>query len=247
MLKSKNPEKAMLILDSIGKINRNSETLFFKFYLLRSLCSLKKNDEALNICNEVIYKNPKDSLLHEFYSLRSSIYKEFGELELAVQDINKAIALKPNEISYYLNASYYYGEISDYDNCLFVLDKAIALNPKDFYILNNLSYYSSLAKKYDKAISYANEGIKYVNDSTWLGVLINNRGFANLGLGKYEIALEDIDESIKYFPNNSYAYYNKALAYIQHKELNKVCENLNLAKQFGAINMTYDLLKQYCE
>ena len=76
------------------------------------------------------------------------------------------------------------------------------------------------------------------------GMLFNNKGFGEIAMKKRDRTLADIDESLKYKPINSYAYYNKALIYIQFKEFDKVCESLNMSRKQGWVNITQELLKQ---
>lgn len=64
-------------------------------------------------------------------------------------------------------------------------------------------------------------------------------------------ALNDINKSLKMYPENSYAYKIKALIYIEKNELKTACENLEIAKN-KKYKQTYgnevdELITKYCE
>lgn len=248
LLKTSRPAEAFDLLDSLGKSGNESSKPVFQAYKAQSLLSLQRYEEAIEICTEQISKmSSKDTLLHKMYFLRSLSYDYTGKRDLAIENISKAIKLKPKETVYYINASFYYGEQGDYKSCLSSLQKAYKLEPESFHVLNNLSYYSAMNGEYQKAIDYANKGIAVSKDTYAHAVLLNNRGFAEIGMKDYEAAASDIGDAIKIYPENPYAYYNKALLHIQLGNADIVCENLNLAILHGYPKPLDKSVKIYCK
>ncbi len=45
--------------------------------------------------------------------------------------------------------------------------------------------------------------------------------------------MEDVNKSIKLFPENSYAYRNRALIYLNLKETQKACTDIETALKLG--------------
>ena len=245
--KSKDIIAASKFIDSVELFDKTFSIRMIKYYRADCYYELKKFDEAIAICtNEISTYSDKDDLLNSFYFLKINSYREKSELTSAIYENQKLIKIFPKNVYAYHNISYLYGEVQDYKECFNALEKAFQLDSSNLGVYNNLSYYSSKAGYYDKAVRYASSGIKLAKDSSNIGSLLNNRGFGKIGLKKNESALADIEESLKYTPINPYAYYNKALAYIQLKEFDKVCSNLQKAKDQGGINLTEALLKQYC-
>jgi tetratricopeptide (TPR) repeat protein len=208
----------------------------------------KDYQASLKICtNELQTLTPTDSLFSKFLRLRVDNYRELNDFTLAIYDCIELIKINPQKTSNYLNISYLYGSINDFDNCLKSLNTAIQINPKDVGILNNLSYYSNQINKFDDGIKYADTGLSLTTDSMWLGTLLNNRGFAKIGIKKYDDALIDINKALKYIPDNSYAYAYRALANIDLNKLETVCDDLKKAKDLGAVSLTSTLRKEYCK
>ena len=84
-----------------------------------------------------------------------------------------------------------------------------------------------------------------------LALAFSNRSFSKLKLNDIKGAIEDINKSLKIYPENSYAYKIKALIYIEKKDFKTACENLELA-QSKKYKQTYgneveELIAKYCE
>lgn len=247
LLASNNISTAFTLLDSLEKFDKEFPVHLIQYYRADGLYKLKRFNDVIRICSdEITNYSVKDSLLKRFYYLEMNAYREIEKFTDAIYVNQKLIASFPDDYYAYHNISYLYGEVGDYQACFTALGKAVNIDPENVGALSNLSYYSSKIGEYNKAVNYATDGIKYATDSSDIGMLFNNRGFGEIGLKKYSRALEDIDESLKYKPINPYAYYNKALVYIQLKDFDRVCENLNKSKKQGGVNLTQELLKQYC-
>ena len=57
-------------------------------------------------------------------------YGDKGDYDLAIQDFNKAIELKPDDVMIYNNRGMTYGDKGDYDLAIQDFDKVIELNPE---------------------------------------------------------------------------------------------------------------------
>lgn len=207
----------------------------------------KNYQEVIKICSDEINKvDANDTILKSLIQYRVGSYMALSNFKSAIKDYKQLINIDKNEVSNYNGISYAYWAIGDTVNGLSSLEDAYRINPKDPLTLSNLSYEFSQARKYAESIEYATLGLAQNPEDKLKGILLNNRGFSFLGLKKYENALKDIEESIKLFPENSYAYYNRALLYIELKENKKICQDLYKAKQLGGVNMTENLIKKYC-
>ncbi|MDP9081946.1 MAG: tetratricopeptide repeat protein [Bacteroidota bacterium] len=208
-----------------------------------------KQFEASNrLCTSELEKlDIKDNRYTEFLALRADNYRELKDFEAGISDYQKLIRIHPNGTRYYLGLGYLYGESKEYSKCLAVLRDAININHKDVYVLNNLSYYSNQAGNFKAGISYADQGLSHVSEPIWKAALLNNRGYGNLYLNNYNLALKDINEAIKLDPNNSFAYAYRAIANVMLKNFETVCTDLQKAKSLGAVQLTDGLIRQYCK
>ncbi|HTA84518.1 MAG TPA: tetratricopeptide repeat protein [Bacteroidia bacterium] len=216
LIESHDITKATTILDSLEHLSQNKSNPLIRYYRAKCLYKQNKCSEAIQICSDEIMKHSQtDSLLYWFYGLKINSLRKSGDFKNACSENQKLIKLFPNDAYSYANLSYYLGELGDYKGCIDALETSVKLDPKNILAYSNLAYYSSIVGDYNKAINYANQGLLITKDSITIGSLINNRGFGKIGLKQYDSALVDIDKSLKYYPKNSYAYYNKALIYIQ--------------------------------
>jgi tetratricopeptide (TPR) repeat protein len=214
----------------------------------QKLADHNQNKEAIAICtSEINILSPQDTLFVKFLELRAACYTVLPDYDAGIKDYQRLITYKPNKMDYYVGLSYLYGQNNDLDNCLVVLHNALSISKTDAYVYSNLSYYSAYVGKADDAVKYANEGLKYVNDIKWKGILLNNRGYGFIGLKQYSQALNDTNESIKLNPDNPFAYYYRAIANIGLKRMETVCDDLNKSKSIGGVHLTADLLKKYCK
>jgi len=208
----------------------------------------KQYQASIKLCtSELHLLNSKDTVFEKFLSLRANCYLEIHEYDQSINDYINLIKLYPKKTMYFTGLSYLFGEKKQYNKSIDILNKALNIDAKDIYVLNNLSYYSSQLNKFDDAIRYANDGLRHTGDPQWRGALLNNRGYGYIGLGKYSDALDDINESIKLNPDNSFAYCYRAIANIHLKKMETVCSDLKKAKDLGAIGLTKDLIAENCK
>jgi tetratricopeptide (TPR) repeat protein len=178
--------------------------------------------------------------------LRSDCFIELSNFKSAVEDFNTLIKLDSKNVPLYVAASYCYWELGDNANCFNYLEKAHQINPKDVGTLSNMAYYFGQGGKYDESIKYATLGLEQNPPNTLKGTLLNNRGYAYINLKQYDTAIKDINQSISFHPDNSYAYCYRALANIGLKKMDTVCNDLEKAKQLGGVTLTRDLIVKHC-
>jgi tetratricopeptide (TPR) repeat protein len=218
------------------------------YKLALKLYDNKQYKSSIELCTGELHKlDAKDSLFTKFLLLRADDFRALNDFKSGIKDYTSLMELHPKDVLYYVGLGYFYGEDKDYADCFFVLKNGLKIDPRNIYILNNLSYYSNQAGDFQNGLIFANNALSLSNDPYWKGVLFNNRGYSNIGLRKYNLALNDINEAIRLSPDNSYAYCYRALANIGLKQFETVCSDLSKAKNLGAVNLTADLIKQYCQ
>jgi len=214
----------------------------------QKLRSEKHFTEAISLCSTKLGKlNKADPSYSRLLALRADIYREIGDFASGIKDFQELIKLDPKNVRYYVALAYMYGSLTEYDDCLSILYTALKIDPQNIYIYNNLSYYSGQKGNYLDAIKYADEGLRFVKDPIWKGNLLNNRGYGYIIAKKYPEALKDINQAIQSSPDNSFAYCYRALANIQLKRFETVCDDLNTSKKLGATNLVAELINQYCK
>jgi len=87
------------------------------------------------------------------YTGRGIAYESKGEVERAIADYNKAIALDPKFAKAYTNRGVAYRKKGESDRAIADFTKAIALNPKSAAAYYNRGYTYANKGEYDRAIA----------------------------------------------------------------------------------------------
>jgi len=215
----------------------------------KALYDKGKLQDAIDVGSSELKKlKNSDAAYKKIIRLRADCYMELPNFKSAIEDFKILIGLSPKEVSYYVAASYAYWELAEDANCFIYLQKAYEINPKDPGTLSNMTYYYGQAGKYEESIKYANIGLEQKDVSNTLqGAMLNNRGYAYISLKQFDKALKDINQSITFHPDNSYAYCYRALANIGLKKMETVCQDLDKAKSLGGVTLTKDLIAKHCK
>ena len=115
----------------------------------------------------------------------------------------------------YTNLAFRYAEIGNYEKAIALNDKIIAMELKP------------TADRYGQAELLPNKRVES-NSNTTVALAYNNKGYAQYKAGKLKDAITSINQSMALYPENPYAYRNRALVYLaQH---NNAAACLDIAK-----------------
>jgi len=189
------------------------------------------NDERGNTIMEFALskiKNPKENIYHAI-SVQNT---KNGNYSIAIDALEKAYAINPNEMGAYYGwvLLYYYHE---YKKALDILERYDDLTPNfsDYPMGECIHYLKGLAYKelgnYDLALEEFNLSIKYgleEHDENWIDYQIFlNRGITLFYLNKNTEAIEEFQRVIKNYDKCSGAYYFKGLALAKIEENTDAC------------------------
>lgn len=225
------------------------QTEAVNFEKIQNFHNQGKFKEAIDLStNELKKIKNSDSLYKKIIVIRVDCFMGLSDFKSAIDDWKILIGLNPKDVSNYEGVAYAYWAIGDDANCFEYLHNAHKINPQNASLLSNMSYYYGEIGKYDESIKYSTIGLDQSNlEDKLKGSLLNNRGHAYIGLMQYDKAIKDINQSMNYFPENSYAYYYRALANIGLKQMNTVCSDLQKAKSLGGVVLTKELIVKHCE
>ncbi len=246
LVNEKQFDTALAIIDNL--IEKKEATNLVYYY--KAFCEDEKKifeSSILSATTALKMTAKSDSLYPDILFMRSLSYLNSGNLRLAIED-NEIIAKDdPYNINYLVNLSYLYGENKQFYNCIKTLHQALEIDSLNVFILNNLAYYYNETAEYSSAQKYAGKGLKITNDSVWVASLLNSLGFAESKIISAEKGIQTIQQSIAYRPNNPYAYYNLGIIFLSKNEIEEACKNFAIAKKLGGLNMTAQLMNQYCK
>lgn len=214
---------------------------------IRQLSDSEKHKEVIALSLIEIKKlKATDSLCEKIVGIRVYSYMALMDFKSAIGDYNTLIAFNPKNIDYYIGLAYAYWTLGNDADCLISIHKAYEIDKKNAGTLSNMAYYYNEAGKFDKGLKFATAGLEQNPNQHNKATLLNNRGYSYICLKEFEPALKDINESILLLPDNSFAYYYRALANIGLHKTETVCDDLKKCKSLGGDNLTSQLLPKYC-
>ncbi len=168
--------------------------------------------------SQYLSRYPKDV---RAYTLRAGALWYSGELEQAVDDYSTALKLDSNEILARMGRGQVYAECGEYGRAIDDLD----------FVQENLAQYVTA-------------------DPSWKAQVqafsFNGRALAHAGLGDFERAMAEFDQSISLWSDNARVYFNRATVYEKKGYLEKAVADytLSLQRNLPKLNL---LKKKYAE
>lgn len=210
----------------------------------------RKVDEAINDFSAAVKYAEDEQERYEALINRGAIFSYTNQFEKAIADYKKVLEIKPDMHSAYSNLAMIFMRKNELTKAEDLCQHAITLAPEDKTYKNNMGMIRMRQERYEEAEQIFSELIENYT-SISLALALNNRGFARTKLGKLELASIDIDESIQLYPENSYAYKNKAILLIAQKNKPMACQNLSKAIELGYATLygteVQDLMDEHCQ
>ena len=176
-----------------------------------------KLNDAIKLYTEAIELNPNNTAA--YYARGGSYHalsipnendaKKFRTL--AINDLNKAIEIKPDYSDAYGYRGLVYYFAKDYTKSINDFNRAIEIDPTNAqnYIYRSL-YYQQVLKDTARALADLNKAIELKPNAH---AYINRAGFYKSNSKQYVRAIEDFNKAIELEPNNPYAYEARARFY----------------------------------
>jgi tetratricopeptide (TPR) repeat protein len=164
---------------------------------------------------------------------RASAYTSIRAFDKAYEDLMKARSLNPEDVSTIINLGAVCNEIGKTQEGIDFLKEALKKDLNDFEkkgVLANLGFQHQNLGMYEVAIDYYNQ-VLAIDPNEPLGY--SNRSYNRMQIGDTKGAMEDIDRSLKIYPENSYAYYVKGLIYLKMEKSKSACKEFQIALDKG--------------
>ncbi len=149
------------------------------------------SEAAMKKLEALGYLTPDNADSHNNLGQR---YQERGDYRKAIEEYNKAIAMRPNFYSAYNNIAVCYGKLERYQEAEQALLKAIELQPRDFYAMNNLAVTYIRTGHMEDARRFAERSVEvepgYANGHITLGSIYAMTGELEKAEREYQLALK---------------------------------------------------------
>jgi tetratricopeptide (TPR) repeat protein len=163
-------------------------------------------DEGVSFFSERIRRDPNDSYA---FALRGRAWREEGELERALKDLNTAVRLDPKNATWLANRGMVHDELDESSRALDDYDDAIKLEPREAQHYLGRALVHKHDKHFDDAIDDYTAALRLEPKSV---DAYYNRGNAYKAKRNYEEAIRDYTEAIRLDPEAPDAYFNRANA-----------------------------------
>lgn len=225
--KEKNKE-ALNLVNSINENDLEKNELL----ILKGVLELKLDDltNCYNSFSKYITLTQNDSIKSSIYYLLGTIDLKKDQKISAFKNFKNSYDLDNKNNSSVIALGVMCDNKKDYENAIFYYKIALENNPQLNNIWNNLAFMYQQTEKHLEAKNILSKIIKDEPDSP---LPYSNRSYSNLRLGNTKEALKDINKSLILFPENSYAFRNRALIYIKLNQFEKACIDIETAIKLG--------------
>jgi len=170
--------------------------------------AINQPSRALPACVGIIHAPLPAPVRSRAYTNRGVIYWRQGDADKAMTDFNQAILVDPNNVGAFVNRGEAYRIQNQFDRAIADFDRAVALDPRNAEIFNNRGSLYAAKGDFERAIAEYSASISAEPSAT----AYSNRGLAYLKIGRYELAMHDLDEAVRRDPNDMVAVFNRNVA-----------------------------------
>ena len=186
-------------------------------------------DVAVDACSRAIESGRLSSsrLVTTLYN-RGLAYQLRGDVDRAIQDFDRVIALRPESPKALYNRGVARQETGEFDLAIRDFDRVVQLTPEysAAFRRRGNAYRSTLA--FDRAIQDYDQAIRLSPD---YAVPFSNRGVAYLNKGAYDRAIQDFDQAIRLKPDDGSAYRGRGSAYYDTGEFKQAAADFTRAAE----------------
>jgi tetratricopeptide (TPR) repeat protein len=186
---------------AIQDLNKYLEKYPASFLVLQAKASLERKDNpdqahqdlkrALTLLTQSIQGQPG---IHQRYAIRCNLYQDFGQPQKAMEDINEALRLKPDEAAYHNTRSCLnWNQLNRKEEAIADEIRAVDYAPeysKTAYLTILSRYYLEL-ERFDKALECANRCITL---QPQMPDGYSSRVAVSMAMGRPEKALADLEQ-----------------------------------------------------
>lgn len=175
------------------------------------------------------------------YANLSRIYSDGGRDTDALELMNKAVLLRPDEYMFYVNRGIIFSRLGMPEEALKDFDKAISLNPRLEVYMARAEFYLTQNKE-DNALADLAEAIRILPQYQNAYIV---RGSFWMRKGQYEAALSDFNRALAIAPHNYGALINRGAVYFSTGNYEKALTDFTHAHSIEPTELTHKN-RAYC-
>jgi len=179
-----------------------------------------------------IYMTNDNAATAVIYTNRGNDHAFKGDLNAALADYTRALAIGPHIAGIYSDRGLIYARRADYKKAIADYDRAIEINPNDLDAYNNRGLAYKNEDNFAQAISDYNKALEIDPDSVQVYV---NRGNAYSVQGDYKQGILNYTKAIELAPYDVIAYKDRAACYHYLKEYSKSWDDIHKIEKLGGL------------
>jgi len=195
-----------------------------------SLLETFKYKKAIEVFTDAIKMNSFNS---EIYTLRGMANYQILNIEEALADFSRAVALDPSNHQAWFNTGEILWQRKEYNEAYACYLEADRIYPDSLFYLSGLVLTSHALKKYSKTINYCNQILKEKPADAFA---LWHRGAANGQQRNYNGAIKDFLKIIRVGKANATTYNNLGFWYCKVEDIKKAHNNLSICLQLNPTN-----------
>lgn len=139
-----------------------------------------------------------------------------GEMPLAVEAFDKAIALEPDNANAYANRGLVKFYLGQFEEAEADIERALDIDPSEAVAMNGRGLLAMMDGDYEEAVIAFSRSIRYSENNIWA---LGQRANAYVALGEYDKALADADLALEAMPGSQQVILTKsAILVLAHRQ-----------------------------
>ena len=174
-------------------------------------CDGSSSQNSINACTRIILRGESSvSDLSAAYNTRGLSHAKRGNNDIALADIDQAIALNPENAVAYNNRAFTHLNKGENDLAIAAVNQSLSLDRQQATAYNNRGLAYSNKGDYDRAIADLSLALSF---DPQLVVAYDNRGYAYRMKGDHDRAIADYDEAIRLQSGDAELYNKRGNVY----------------------------------
>ncbi len=200
---------------------------------------LGSNDYALWCYTRAIVHARNDTMRSAYLANRSVLHEAVQDWDSALADLDSALVLLPSSLQAVNNRGNIFMRAGRFSEAVQALQRIVndpaagTYKPLGYF---NLALTYTRMDSLDRAFLYFDTAatmLRPVQDPGNAGLYYSNLADAQRRAGRYREGITSIEQSIKYYPGNSYAYKTMGRLYLGIQKPNEACRALTYARDLG--------------
>jgi len=161
-------------------------------------------------------KGPDDP---DLYLFLGALYEEMEAYDKAVDTLNKGLGLQPDSVRLHFELGVVYDKAGDKERCIREMEVVIKTDPAHAEALNYLGYtYAELGTNLDEAEALIKRAMEHKADD---GYITDSLGWVYYKKGRYQEAIQFLEEAAKLVPDDSTILEHLGDAYMKANDPEK--------------------------